>query len=133
MIDTMSLALVAAAGFFLASLGVVSLAAPACASRFFLGFASSPSKHYAELGVRFLVGGAFLVAAPRAMWPTALSVFGWVLLATSAVLLLVPWRWHHRFACRAVPEALRFLPLIGVASAVLGALVLWAAVHGYAA
>jgi hypothetical protein len=129
----LALALVAAAGVFIASIGVVSLVAPPRASRFLLGFASSPSKHYAELAIRFLVGGAFLIAAPRAVWPVALGAFGWVLIGTSAVLLLVPWHWHHRFARWAVPQALRFLPLVGVASVVMGALIVWAAVGGYAA
>lgn len=133
MIENLALALVATAGVFVASIGVVSLVAPARASRFLLGFASSPSKHYAELAIRFLVGGAFLIAAPRAMWPVALCAFGWVLIGTTAVLLLVPWHWHHRFARSAVPQALRFLPLVGVASVVLGALIVWAAVDGYAA
>jgi uncharacterized protein YjeT (DUF2065 family) len=132
-IDTLSLALVATTGIFLAVLGVVSLFSPSHAKRFLLGFAGSPSKHYAELAVRILMGSAFLMASPLTPWPVALSVFGWVLLGTTGVLLLVPWHWHHRFARRAVPEALRFLPLVGAASLVLGALVLWAAVHGYAA
>jgi uncharacterized protein YjeT (DUF2065 family) len=61
------------------------------------------------------------------------SVFGWVLLATTTGLLLIPWHWHHRFARRAVPWVLRFLPLLGVASVALGVLVLWAVCWGRAA
>lgn len=133
LIDAISLAVVAAVGLFLAALGILSLVTPAHASRFLLGFAGSPSKHYAELAVRFLVGGAFLLAAPRALWPAAFMLFGWALLATTAGLLLIPWRWHHRFARWAVPEALRFLPLAGVASVVLGGVILWAMLHGHTA
>jgi hypothetical protein len=125
--------LVATTGIFLGVLGVVSLAAPHHAKRFLLGFAGSLSKHYAELAVRILVGGAFVMAAPRTPWPLALGVFGWVLLGTTVILLLVPWRLHHRFARWAVPKALRFLPLVGVASLALGAIILVAAVRGYAA
>ncbi|MFP7723644.1 hypothetical protein [Lysobacter sp. A3-1-A15] len=127
-----SLAVVAMAGLFFVALGALSLLAPSAARRFLLGFASSPRKHYLELAVRLVVGAAFLLAAPRTALPTALSVFGGIMLATTAGLLLVPWRWHHRFARRAVPEALRFLPLLGAASAVLGGLVLWAALGGAA-
>lgn len=133
MIETLSLALVATAGIFLCALGVVSLVSPPHAKRFLLGFAGSPSKHYAELAVRILVGSAFVMAAPHTPWPVALGVFGWVLLGTTGILLLVPWRWHHRFARWAVPEALRFLPLVGVTSLALGAIFLVAAVRGYAA
>jgi len=53
-----------------------------------------------------------------------------VLVVTSAALLLVPWQWHRRFAGRAVPQALRFLPLIGICSLLLGGLVLVAALRG---
>lgn len=133
MIEAIPLAIVAVTGIFLVALGSVSLVAPARASRFLLGFAGSPAKHYTELAIRLLVGGAFLLAAPRTLWPGAFSLFGWVLLATTAGLLLVPWRWHHRFARRAVPEALRFLPLVGASSVVLGGLVLWAVFPGHAA
>ncbi|WP_339826773.1 hypothetical protein [uncultured Arenimonas sp.] len=130
MIETVALAVVAMVAVFFVALGAASLVVPARASRFLLGFADSPYKHYAELAARFLVGGAFLLAAPRASWPGAFSVFGWVLVATTAGLLLVPWRWHHRFARWAVPEALRLLPLVGASSLVLGGLVLWALFRG---
>lgn len=124
-IEVLALTVVISAGLFFVSLGCVSLLAPSHAGRFLLGFADSPTKHYAELAVRFLVGGAFVLGAPRARVSGMFSLLGWVLLATTAGLLLIPWRWHHRFARRAVPEALRFLPLVGTASVLLGGLVLW--------
>lgn len=132
MVEVMALAIVVAAGAFLTALGAASLFAPTHASRFLLGFASSPGKHYAELGLRFLAGGAFVLAAPYVILPAAFSVFGWVLVATTAGLLLVPWRWHQGFAQRAVPGALRFLPLVGASSVALGVLVLLAVYRGNA-
>jgi hypothetical protein len=132
MIEVIALSVVAATGLFLAALGGAGLVAPSRAGKFLLGFAGSPSKHYAELGLRFLVGGAFILSAPQARIPGAFHLFGWVLLATTAGLLLVPWRWHHRFAQRAVPAVLRFLPLVGIASLVLGGLVLWSMRSGVA-
>lgn len=128
--ELLALAGVAIAAVFLIVLGTAALVAPERARRFLLGFAGSPSKHYAELAVRFLVGGAFLLAAPHVLWPDAFKGFGWVLVATTAGLLLVPWRWHDRFARQAVPRALRFLPLLGASSIALGALVLYALVLG---
>lgn len=130
MIEVLALTVVASAGLFFVSLGCVSLLAPSHASRFLLGFANSPTKHYAELAVRLLVGGAFVLAAPRARVSGMFSLLGWALLATTAGLLLIPWRWHHRFARRAVPEALRFLPLIGTFSVLLGGVVLWSVFRG---
>lgn len=130
MIDLVALAIVVAASLFLVALGGASLVAPQHASRFLLGFAGSPSKHYAELTLRLLVGGAFVIVAPGASFPGMFSVFGWLLLATTAGLLLIPWRWHHRFAQRAVPGALRFLPLVGASSVALGGLMLVAVFRG---
>ena len=51
-----------------------------------------------------------------------------IILGTTAVLLLVPWRWHRRFASKAVPRALPYLRLIALASLVSGAAVLAAVV-----
>lgn len=130
MVEVVALSIVAAAGLFLLVLGTASLFAPSVAGRFLFGFAGSPAKHYAELAVRLLVGGALLVAAPGLPFAGAFTLFGWVLLATTAGLLLIPWRWHHRFAQRTVPKALRFLPLIGVSSVVLGGSMLWAVFRG---
>lgn len=126
----MALAVVAAAGLFFVVLGGASLMAPSRAGRFLLGFAASPTRHYTELALRFLVGGALVASSPRMLFPGALNLFGWVLLVTTAGLLLVPWRWHRHFAARAVPKALRFLPLIGACSVALGGLVLLAVFGG---
>ena len=133
MTEVVALSIIAAAGLFLLALGTASLFAPSVAGRFLLGFAGSPTKHYAELAVRFLVGGALLLAAPGLPFADVFTLFARVLLTTTAGLLLIPWRWHHRFAQQAVPKALRFLPLIGVSSVALGGLVLWAVFRGNAA
>jgi hypothetical protein len=119
--------LVAVAAFFLL-LGLISLARPVHARRFLLGFAASASKHYAELCARFVTGGAMIVVAPHSTQSAALSAFGWLLIGTTAVMAVVPWRIHRRFAEAAVPKALRFLPMIGVISVLLGGLLLWTTV-----
>ena len=116
--------LVVVAIFFLL-LGLIALIRPSIAGRFLLGFAGSALKHYVELGVRFVVGGAMLVVAPHSTYSVALTVFGWLLIVTTAVMAVVPWRVHRRFAETAVPKALRFLPMIGVSSLVLGGLLSW--------
>ena len=132
MIEVLALTVVISAGLFFVSLGGISLLAPSHASRFLGGFADSPTKHYAELAVRFLVGAAFVLAAPEARVSGMFSLLGWALLVTTSGLLLIPWRWHHRFARHAVPEALRFLPLVGASSVLLGAFVLWSVFRGNA-
>lgn len=127
MLTTVSLVAVALAGFYLVALSAVSFLAPSRASTFLMGFASSPRAHSAELAVRLVVGCAFVLRAPMTLYPAFFAAFGWLLVGTTAVLVLVPWRWHRAFAQRSVPQALRYLPLVAVASLLLGAFVLWAA------
>lgn len=128
----MALAVVVLAAGYLVALGAAALLAPRRAARFLLGFAATPARHYAELAARLGVGAALVVQAPRLPFTDAFALVGWVVLATTAGLLLVPWRWHRRFTAHAVPRALRYLPLLGAASVALGALLVAAVVGGRA-
>lgn len=105
---------------FLAALGVVSLLAPAKAKNFLLGFAASAFTHYVEMGLRLLVGGSIILQAPYVQYPAAFTVVGWMVICTTAVLILLPWKWHRRFAETAVPRAINYLPVIGIVSLTLG-------------
>ena len=133
MIEALALAVVVLAGLYLLVLGAASLAAPVRASRFLLGFAASGPIHFAELLLRFVVGAAFVLASPRMPLSGAFNFFGWVLLVTTACLLLVPWGWHRRFARNAVPHATRHMTLLGAASLALGGFLLAAVARGSAA
>jgi hypothetical protein len=117
--------ILAAVAVFFLLLGLISLIRPNHAKRFLLGFAASAPKHYAELCARFVVGGAMLVVASHSTHSVALTAFGWLLIVTTAFMAIVPWGVHRRFTEVAVPKALRFLPIIGVTSVVLGGLLLW--------
>ncbi len=114
-----------AVALFFFVLGLLALVRPSIARRFLLGFATSASKHYVELSLRLLAGGAMLTAAPDSAQPVGLTVFGWLLIGTTLLMALVPWRTHRRFAETSVPQALRFLPIIGVSSLVLSGWLLW--------
>lgn len=117
--------LVAVAVYFLI-LGSASLIWPDSARRFFLGFATTASRHYAELAARFVVGGSLLVVSPHNPFHATLAAFGWILSGTTVIMALVPWRLHCRFAEAAVPRAMRYLKLIGISSIFLGVSLLWA-------
>lgn len=132
LVETVALFVVVQAGVYLLALGVISLVRPALASRFLLGFAGSAGAHYTELSLRLLVGGALVVQAPQMAFSAGFDLFGWVLLATSASLLLMPWRWHQRFAQRVVPRATRYIALLGLVSAALGGGLLAAVLVGSA-
>lgn len=122
-----SVAVVALAGAFLIALGAAALFRPPTVKRFLLGFASSCAVHYLELGIRLLVGAAFICAAPSMVGTTIASWAGWILLGTTGALFLMPWRVHRALAQRTVPQALAYLPVLGMVSLIAGAFILWAA------
>jgi hypothetical protein len=116
----LALAVIVAAGLFLTGLGAAALVRPDAAGSFLIAFATTPQKHYLELAARFTLGAAFLRTAPGLPLPTVCVIAGWVLVATTAVMLLVPWRTHRAFAERTVPAVLPHLRLLGLASLVIG-------------
>lgn len=124
MTDAIAAVVVALAGLYFAGLGAASLLYPARASRFLLGFAGSPRVHYIELLLRLMVGAALIVHAPRMPYAPVFGTFGWLLVTTTAILLVAPWRWHRHFAQLAVPMALPYIALIGLASMLLGGVIL---------
>lgn len=118
---------VAAAGLFLIGLGIAGILFPDRIRRFLLGFATSAGLHWLELALRLIIGYSFIVHAPHSRAPLVFSGFGWLLVGTTVVLALIPWRVHRAFAERSVPQALRFLPVLSVAVLVLGIGVLYLA------
>ncbi len=125
---TLALLGVVLAGLYFVVLAVVAFSAPEKAERFLLGFAGTPCAHFLEMALRLAIGVAFVIRSPLMMFPEAFKLFGWVLVVTTACLLVVPWRWHRQFAQRVVPQALRRLRLVAMGSLALGALVLASAV-----
>jgi uncharacterized protein YjeT (DUF2065 family) len=125
-------AVVVLAGLYFVTLAVASFLAPGRVERFLSGFAGSAAAHYAELVIRLVVGGSFLLQSADMLFPPVFRLFGWILVITTVVLFAVPWRWHHRFAQQTVPYAVRHLRLFGVASFVLGGFILTSVICGAA-
>jgi len=117
-------------GGYFCALGLAAFLAPALATRFLRGFAQSASTHYLELGIRIPVGAAFILRAPELPREPLFTALGWMIVISSLVLLVIPWRWHRQFAERVVPPVARYLRWLGVASLGLGVVVLWAAIRG---
>jgi hypothetical protein len=111
-----ALTVVVLAAAYLVALGVAAFIRPGLARRFLGGFATTQRRHVAELGLRIVVGASLIISAPCMSLGTVFLGFGWVLITTSLGLGLVPWRLHQRFAAWSVPQATRYLPLIGLAS-----------------
>jgi hypothetical protein len=119
-----SFAVVLLFSLFLTALGGVSLLAPAKAKSFLLGFATSACTHYLEMALRLVVGVSIVFQAPYLRYPAAFAIFGWLMVGTTAALILLPWKWHRRFAEKAVPQALMYLPVMAIVSLVLGSILM---------
>ncbi len=126
----LAICVVTAFGVFLLVLGFLALARPRTFRAFLGGFAQSAHVHGLEMGVRLLVGAALIASAGSGAYGAAFRILGWILLGSTAVLMLIPWRWHQAFANRVVPTALQFTPIIGGASIAMGSLVLYAQIAG---
>ncbi len=132
MMEAVAAALAWAAAAYLLALGLLLLVSPAHGRRFLAGFAQTVSAHYLELGLRILVGAAFIAHAPKMATPTLFAALGWVLIGTSLALALLPWRWHARIAQRSVAMATRFTLPLGLASIAMGAGLAFAVLSGSA-
>ncbi len=124
---------IVAFGLSLIAFPGVAFAKPAIAETFLAGFASSARTHYVEQVVRLLVGAALVVRSPMMWQPKMFWLVGWAIVVSSAVLLCVPWQWHHRLGERVLPLVVRHLRLYAVGSFAFGALLLYGLVAGGAA
>lgn len=116
---------IVAFGLFLIGLTGIIFAAPARAERFLMAFASSARAHYLEQAVRLLIGSSLVVLSP-AMWqPKVFLLLGWAIVVTSMALILIPWRWHHRFAVLVLPPLVRHMKLYAVGLFAFGCLILY--------
>ena len=115
------------AAVFLLCLTAAALFKPQQAVRFLHGFASSAKAHYSEISLRLITGAALVVAAPNMHFSYLFTLFGWLIIGTSVVLLLLPWRWHQRFANLVLPPLTKRVWLFAVLALPLSMLLLYAA------
>ncbi len=119
---------VVAFGLFLVGIAGPVFTRRAFAERFLMSFASSARAHYVEQAFRLLIGASLVVFSP-AMWqPDLFRFIGWAIVISSVGLLLVPWRWHHRFGERIRPMFVRYMRFYALGAFVFGALLLYGVV-----
>lgn len=119
-LHTIAVTLIFLTGAYFLLLGVVALVKPVLAARFLLGFADTAAVHYLELFIRLAIGFALIHHSSAMLFSNIYELFGWILIGTTACVLLLPWRWHRDFAKKVVPYANRYLKWIGVISLLLG-------------
>ena len=121
---------VVAFGLSLIAFAGVAFANPAIAERFLTAFASSARTHYVEQVARLVVGAALVVRSPIMWQPKMFCLVGWAIVVSSAVLLCVPWQWHHRLGERVLPLLIRHLRLYAAGSFAFGALLVYGVCAG---
>lgn len=119
-LSSLSFAIIFITGAYLIGFGALSVVKPDLAARFLLGFVRTAKLHYLELVLRVLIGSALINYSPVMLFATWVEYAGWVLVGTSFLMALAPWRLHQRFAQKFVPYANRYLKLVGYASFFLG-------------
>jgi hypothetical protein len=133
-LQTAALIVVIAAGLWLAGVGALMAFRP----RYCLGLfermtasleASNWRLQITEQGARILVGAALVLRAPASKLPLAFEVAGWILVATSVLILVAPVRLHGAYGRwwvgRLAPLALRVLspaPVLASAGLIYAAL-----------
>jgi hypothetical protein len=118
------------AGCYLLALGATAAVRPWRAKRFLEAHASTLQAHVLELALRVVVGVAMVVAAAGMRGAILARGGGWILVATTLVLAVTPWRLHQRFAAWSVPMATRSMPLVAVGALAGGVAVLTALILG---
>jgi hypothetical protein len=113
------------AGIWLIGLAAVAFTKPERAKRFLGGFAGSAFTHFLEVFVRIIVGTAFVIYSAQMKFSSVFTVFGWMLILTSVVLLFVPWKLHQRFADWSLPLATSRMMIFGFVSSIGGIFILF--------
>jgi len=125
MLQFISGTIVALFGFFLIGLAALCVVRRSAAERFLSGFANSAKAHFTEHTIRLAAGLGFVLHSSEMSHPLAFRIFGWVLVATSVVLLVLPWKWHREYARRTMPLVLKRIRLFAVGAFALGVFVLY--------
>lgn len=127
---TIAAAVVVTFAVALLAFSATAFAKPPAARRLLESFAGSARAHLIEQGLRILAGAALVTLSAEMRWPPVFRLLGWVLIATSAALLCVPWRWHQWFARQVIPPVIRHLSLYAIVVAVFAALLLYGVFAG---
>lgn len=127
---TLAAIAVIVSGIWLIGLALIAFVKPEVVKGFFGKFASSAFAHFLEMFVRLVVGAAFVIYASQMKFPVVFTAFGWLLIATTAVLLFVPWRLHRRFADKSLPIVHKWMTGFGVVSLFGGGFIIYSFIFG---
>jgi hypothetical protein len=116
--QVIALIVVAAAGLWLVGVAVMMALRPRYCLQLFEKMSANLERsnwrlQFTEQGLRVLAGVALIVRAPASKLPLVFEVAGWLLVATSLLIMVAPIRWHGAYgrwwAGRIAPLAIRVL------------------------
>ena len=83
--------------------------------------------NYAELSIRMIPGIAFVIYAENSKFPFSFQIVGWFIIISSAVLMIIPRKLHHKFSVVSA-EILKptYFQLISPVAFLIGALIIYA-------
>jgi hypothetical protein len=123
-VNLFAVLVVAATGVLLVGFAGMVYARPAMAERVLMKFASSARAHYLEQTLRVLLGVSLVLLSPTMWQGKAFWILGWCIVISSVVLMLIPWRVHHRFAGHVLPRLVAHMKLFSVGVFFFGAILL---------
>jgi len=125
-IHLLSALVVVTSAMFFIGFTVLVFAKPAVAERFLMKFASSARTHFIEQSFRVLLGASLVIYSSAMRQTDIFRLFGWVIVISSVVLMILPWQWHHRFGKKLLPVMIQYMRFYAIAVFALGVVILYA-------
>jgi len=85
-------------GLFLIFSGILMFLKPKTARQILNKAASNNTINYAEISLRLIPAIALIIYANHSKYPEILKLLGWFMVLTSAVLFLIPRKWHYKYS-----------------------------------
>ena len=112
--QSVALIVVTAAGLWLVGVALLMALRPRYCLHLFETMSANLARsnwrlQFTEQGLRVLAGVALIIRAPASRLPLVFEVAGWLLVATSLLIMVAPIRWHGAYGTWLMR---RFTPLV---------------------
>ena len=112
-------------GLYLISLLIITITNKEKAVNYFSSFASSAKAHFLEQSLRLIVAISILIFSKSMLYSLGFEIFGWIIIISTIILILMPWTWHNKFGKWAIPFTIRNLYFYAVSASIFGIFILY--------
>ncbi len=109
-------------GIWLIAVSILMFASPRTALRYLSKMASTNFINYLEISLRMIAGLALVAYSDSSKFPAIFNIFGLFVVITSAILFLVPRKWHALYSVwwsnKLKPPFVRFASAFSLAAGV---------------